>query len=84
MADRLVSITGFATKVVVMCELKAPPPLRTIPKALDTGNLEVVPFARVTEIMTNDAGKVTGVSLCERIRVIYTARFCCAGSKLHL
>ena len=33
----------------------------TIPKAVETGNLEVVTHARVTRVVTNAGGKVTGV-----------------------
>lgn len=52
---------GFCNKGGCHVQAKSSTAFSTIPKAVDTGNLEVVTFARVTEIKTNAAGRVTGV-----------------------
>ena len=52
---------GFCNRGGCHVQAKSSTAFTTIPKALDTGNLDVVPFARVTNIVTDNNGKVTGV-----------------------
>ena len=52
---------GFCNKGGCHVQAKSSTAVTTIPKALDTGNLEVVTFARVTEIVVDDSGRVSGV-----------------------
>lgn len=52
---------GFCNKGGCHVQSKSSTAFTTIPKALDTGNLEVVPFARVTEVLVDDNGRTTGV-----------------------
>ncbi len=52
---------GFCNKGGCHVQAKSSTAFNVIPKAVDTGNLEVVTFARVTQIVTDDTGKVTGV-----------------------
>ncbi len=52
---------GFCNKGGCHVQAKSSTAFTTIPKALDTGNLEVVPFARVTEVTVDDNGRSTGV-----------------------
>ena len=53
---------GFCNKGGCHVQAKSSTAVTTIPKALDTGNLEVVTFARVTEIVVDDSGRVSGVN----------------------
>jgi len=52
---------GFCNKGGCHVKAKSSTAFTVIPKAVDTGNLEVVTFARVTQIVTDDSGRVTGV-----------------------
>ncbi|MDP6536818.1 MAG: GMC family oxidoreductase [Gammaproteobacteria bacterium] len=52
---------GFCNKGGCHVQAKSSTAFTTIPKAVDSGNLEVVTFARVTNIVTDNDGKVTGV-----------------------
>ncbi len=52
---------GFCNKGGCHVKAKSSTAFNVIPKAVDTGNLEVVTFARVTKIVTDDNGRVTGV-----------------------
>ena len=52
---------GFCNKGGCHVQAKSSTAFTTIPKAVDTGNLDVVTFARVTNIVTDNDGKVTGV-----------------------
>lgn len=52
---------GFCNKGGCHVQAKSSTAVTVIPKAVDTGNLEVVTFARVTQIVTDDSGRVTGV-----------------------
>ncbi|MBL4582504.1 MAG: GMC family oxidoreductase [Gammaproteobacteria bacterium] len=52
---------GFCNKGGCHVKAKSSTAFNVIPKAVDTGNLEVVTFARVTQIVVDDNGKVTGV-----------------------
>jgi len=52
---------GFCNKGGCHVQAKGSTAVTTIPKAVDSGNLDVVTFARVTNIVTDNAGKVTGV-----------------------
>ncbi|MFT4815472.1 MAG: gluconate 2-dehydrogenase alpha chain [Pseudohongiellaceae bacterium] len=52
---------GFCNKGGCHVKAKSSTAFTVIPKAVDTGNLEVVTFARVTRIVTDDSGRVTGV-----------------------
>ncbi len=52
---------GFCNKGGCHVQAKSSTAFNVIPKAVDTGNLEVVTFARVTQIVTDDDGRVTGV-----------------------
>ncbi len=52
---------GFCNKGGCHVQAKSSTAVTTIPKAVDTGNLEVVTFARVTQIVTDNAGRVVGV-----------------------
>lgn len=52
---------GFCNKGGCLVRSKSSTAFTTIPKALDTGNLEVVPFARVTEVLVDNSGRTTGV-----------------------
>tara|TARA_B110000438_G_scaffold97894_1_gene96913 strand:+ start:8466 stop:10169 length:1704 start_codon:yes stop_codon:yes gene_type:complete len=52
---------GFCNKGGCHVQAKSSTAVTSIPKAIDTGNLEVVTFARVTNIVTDNNGKVTGV-----------------------
>ena len=52
---------GFCNKGGCHVKAKSSTAFSVIPKAVDTGNLEVVTFARVTEIVTDDSGRATGV-----------------------
>ncbi|MCG8415486.1 MAG: GMC family oxidoreductase, partial [Pseudomonadales bacterium] len=53
---------GFCNKGGCHVQSKSSTAFTTIPKALDTGNLDVVPFARVTEVLVDDSGRATGVA----------------------
>ncbi len=53
---------GFCNRGGCHVQAKSSTAFTTIPKAVDTGNLDVVTYARVTEVVTDSAGKVTGVS----------------------
>ena len=52
---------GFCNRGGCHVQAKSSTAVSTIPKAIDTGNLEVVTFARVTRIVTDNNGRVTGV-----------------------
>ena len=52
---------GFCNKGGCHVQAKSSTAFSSIPKAIDTGNLDLVTFARVTEITTDVSGKVTGV-----------------------
>ena len=52
---------GFCNKGGCHVKAKSSTAFTVIPKAVDTGNLDVVTFARVTQIITDDSGRVTGV-----------------------
>ncbi|MBL4819406.1 MAG: GMC family oxidoreductase [Gammaproteobacteria bacterium] len=52
---------GFCNKGGCHVQAKSSTAFSTIPKALDTGNLDVVTHARVTKIVADNSGKVTGV-----------------------
>lgn len=52
---------GFCNKGGCHVQAKSSTAFTTIPKAMATGNLDVVTFARVTNIVTDNDGKVTGV-----------------------
>ena len=52
---------GFCNKGGCHVKAKSSTAFTVIPKAVETGNLEVVTFARVTQIVTDDSGRVTGV-----------------------
>lgn len=52
---------GFCNKGGCHVQAKSSTAVTTIPKAVATGNLDVVTFARVTNIVTDNNGKVTGV-----------------------
>lgn len=52
---------GFCNKGGCHVRAKSSTAYSVIPKAVDTGNLDVVTFARVTQIVTDNDGKVTGV-----------------------
>ncbi|GAB5499570.1 MAG: GMC family oxidoreductase [Pseudohongiellaceae bacterium] len=52
---------GFCNKGGCHVQAKSSTAFTTIPKAVETGNLDVVTFARVTNIVTDNDGKVTGV-----------------------
>ncbi len=53
---------GFCNKGGCHVQSKSSTAFTTIPKALDTGNLDVVPFARVTEVLVDKSGRTTGVA----------------------
>jgi gluconate 2-dehydrogenase alpha chain len=52
---------GYCNKGGCHVQAKSSTAFTTIPKAMETGNLEVVTHARVTRIVTNGSDKVTGV-----------------------
>ena len=52
---------GFCNKGGCHVRSKSSTAFTTIPKAADTGNLDVVTYARVTNIVADHNGKVTGV-----------------------
>ena len=52
---------GFCNKGGCHVQAKSSTAFTTIPKAMATGNLEVVTHARVTRVVTDNNGKVTGV-----------------------
>jgi len=52
---------GFCNKGGCHVQAKSSTAVTVIPKAVDTGNLEVVTYARVINIVTDNDGKVTGV-----------------------
>ena len=52
---------GFCNKGGCHVQAKSSTAFTTIPKAIDSGNLDVVTYARVTNIVTDNDGKVTGV-----------------------
>lgn len=52
---------GFCNKGGCHVRAKSSTAVTTIPKAQATGNLDIVTFARVTNIVTDNNGKVTGV-----------------------
>ena len=52
---------GFCNKGGCHVRSKSSTAFTTIPKAIDSGNLDVVTFARVVNIVTDNDGKVTGV-----------------------
>lgn len=52
---------GFCNKGGCHVQSKSSTAFTTIPKAIATGNLEVVTHARVTRIVSNGNGRVTGV-----------------------
>jgi len=52
---------GFCNRGGCHVQAKSSTAVTTIPKAQQSGNLEVVTHARVTRIVTNDGGRVTGV-----------------------
>ncbi len=52
---------GFCNKGGCHVQAKSSTAFTTIPKAVATGNLDIVTFARVTNIVTDNDGKVTGV-----------------------
>ena len=53
---------GFCNKGGCHVQAKSSTAVTTIPKAVDTGNLDVVTHARVTEIVTDNDGKILGVN----------------------
>ena len=52
---------GFCNKGGCHVRAKSSTAFTTIPKAMETGNLEIVTHAQVTKIVSNSSGKVTGV-----------------------
>ncbi len=52
---------GFCSRGGCHVEAKNSTAVTTIPKALESGDLTVVTYARVTRIVTDDAGRATGV-----------------------
>jgi len=52
---------GYCNKGGCHVQAKSSTAFTTVPKAMDTGNLEIVTHARVTKVVTNNSGKVTGV-----------------------
>lgn len=52
---------GFCNKGGCHVQAKSSTSFSTIPKAVETGNLDVVTHARVTKIVSDNNGKVTGV-----------------------
>ena len=52
---------GFCNKGGCHVKAKSSTAFTVIPKAVQTGDLEVVTFARVTKIVSDDSGHVTGV-----------------------
>lgn len=52
---------GFCNRGGCHVQAKSSTAVTTIPLAMATGNLDVVTFARVTNIVTDHSGKVTGV-----------------------
>ena len=52
---------GFCNRGGCHVQAKSSTAFTTIPKAVDTGNLDVVTFARATNIVTDLDGRVTGV-----------------------
>ncbi|MEX0619373.1 MAG: GMC family oxidoreductase [Pseudohongiellaceae bacterium] len=52
---------GFCNRGGCHVQAKSSTAVTTIPRAMDTGNLSVVTHARVTNIVTDDQGRVTGV-----------------------
>lgn len=52
---------GFCNKGGCHVQAKSSTAVTVIPKAVDSGNLDVVTFARVTQIVTDNDGKVVGV-----------------------
>ena len=52
---------GFCNKGGCHVRAKSSTAFTTIPKAMETGNLEIVTHAQVTKIVSNSGGKVTGV-----------------------
>ena len=62
---------GFCNKGGCHVQAKSSTAFSTIPKAIDTGNLDLVTFARVTEIRTDVSGKVTGVEYVKGNEVFF-------------
>jgi gluconate 2-dehydrogenase alpha chain len=52
---------GFCNKGGCHVQAKSSTAVTTIPKAIESGNLDVVTFARATNVVTDNEGKVTGV-----------------------
>lgn len=52
---------GYCTYAGCYVDAKATPMLRGIPEAEESGNLEVVPEARVTEVLVDSDGRASGV-----------------------
>ncbi len=52
---------GFCNRGGCHLRAKSSTAFTAIPKALETGNLEVVPYARVTRVVADNDGRVTGV-----------------------
>ncbi len=52
---------GFCNRGGCHLRSKSSTAFTAIPKALETGNLEVVPYARVIRVVTDNDGRVTGV-----------------------
>ena len=62
---------GFCNKGGCHVQAKSSTAFSTIPKAIDTGNLDLVTFARVTEIRTDVSGKATGVEYVKGNEVFF-------------
>lgn len=52
---------GFCNKGGCHVQAKSSTAFTTVPKAMATGNLDIVTHARVTRIVVSDSGRVTGV-----------------------
>ena len=62
---------GFCNKGGCHVQAKSSTAVSTIPKAMETGNLEIVTFARATSIKTNGSGRVTGVEYVKGNEVLF-------------
>ncbi|MBT4257202.1 MAG: GMC family oxidoreductase, partial [Gammaproteobacteria bacterium] len=62
---------GFCNKGGCHVQAKSSTAFNVIPKAVDTGNLDVVTFARVTELVTDYDGKLTGVEYIKGNEVFF-------------
>lgn len=62
---------GFCNKGGCHVQAKSSTAVTVVPKAIDTGNLEVVTFARVTEIVVDDSGRVSGVNYLKGSEIFF-------------